>query len=227
VANVLGALNVARAAGEAGTEVLAYSSTDKAVYPPSVYGATKRIVELTLRAFARELGRPRCNLVRLVNAVGAQGGVIRIFARQILAGQPLTVTDEAMTRYWISIEEAALLVAQAACLEPEIDLIVPDVGPPSRLTAVAQSLQQILCPQAPLSFVITGMRPGERLHELLFREDERLEPCAHPGVLRVRDFAGERCRMADVLTAVARFEAFAAEGDEEGLRRALFAFVEN
>jgi FlaA1/EpsC-like NDP-sugar epimerase len=71
------------------------------------------------------------------------------------------------------------------------------------------------------------MRPGERLHELLLREDERLEPCAHPGVLRVRDLAGASHHMADVLAAVARFEAIAAEGDEEGLRRALFAFVES
>lgn len=224
VANVLGTLNVARAAAEAGAQVIAYSSTDKAVYPPSVYGATKRVVELALRAFSRERGGPRCGIVRLVNAVGAQGGVIRIFARQILAGQPLTVTDEGMTRFWISVEEAAQLVAQAACLAPGIDMIVPAVGPATRLTAVAHRLQALLRPEASPSFVVTGMRPGERLHELLRREDESLAACRHPGVLAVQDLAA-RPRFAEVEAAVAGLAEMAAAGDDVGLRRGLFALA--
>lgn len=224
-ANVLGSLNVARAAAEAGAGTLVYSSTDKAVYPPSVYGATKRMVELLLRAFSAEAGGPRCAVVRLVNAVGAQGGVIRIFARQIAAGRPLTVTDEAMTRYWISIEEAALCVAQAACLAPEVRMIVPSVGPAVRLTAVANRLRQLLRPGAEPAVVVIGMRPGERLHETLARDDEAIVPSPHPGVDAIVDHAGHGPGMGELLAAIGQMEALAAAGDDAGLRRALFAFV--
>jgi len=225
VANVLGTLNLLQAAAEAGVASLAYPSTDKAVYPPSVYGASKRAVELLLRAFTRADGRPRCVVLRLVNAVGAQGGVIRLFARQIAAGLPLTMTHEGMTRYWISMEEAALLVAQAACAAPGIETIAPDVGPAIRLTAVARRLHELLRPDAPFEVTVTGMRPGERLAEILVRDDERLAPCPHPGVLAVRDLAESRPSWSEMLAAVARLERHLAEGDEEGLRADLFALA--
>ncbi len=224
VANVVGTLNVLRAAAEAGVETFVYPSTDKAVYPPSVYGASKRTVELLLRAFTREVGRPCCTIVRLVNAVGAQGGVIRVFARQIAAGGPLTLTHEGMTRYWISIDEAALAVAAAACAgEPLV--LVPDVGPAVRLTTVAKRLQALLRPGAPLKIEVVGLRPGERLAEALVRDDEALVPGPCPGVLAVRDLGAPRPSLAEVLAAVDRLRQLAAEGDDEGLRRFLGAFV--
>ncbi len=223
-ANVLGTLNLLRAAAAAGVDTFVYPSTDKAVYPPSVYGASKRTVELLLRAFTREVGQPRCTVVRLVNAVGAQGGVIRVFARQIAEGLPLTMTHEGMTRYWISIDEAALAVAQAACADEPV-VLVPDVGPAVRLTTVAQRLQESLRPGAPLAIKIVGLRPGERLAEILARDDESLAPGPCPGVLTVRDQGGPRPTLAEVLAAVDRLEQLVAAGDDEGLRRFLFTFV--
>ncbi len=223
--NVLGTLNVVQAAAEAGVGTLVYTSTDKAVYPPSVYGATKRAVEILLRAYEAQMGGPRCVVVRLVNAVGAQGGVIRVFARQIMAGEPLTLTHEGMTRYWMSMDEAAQIAAQAACVDDPVRMVVPDVGPPVRLTAVAQRMQELLRPEAKLAVTITGMRPGERLAEKLIRDDEALVACSHPGLRVVQDHGGPRPTLAETLEAVVQFAGRIDEGDDEGLRRALFDFV--
>jgi FlaA1/EpsC-like NDP-sugar epimerase len=223
--NVLGTRNVFEAAAEAAVDTLVYPSTDKAVYPPSVYGATKRVVELLLRAFAAEAAGPRCAVVRLVNAMGAQGGVIRLFARQILEGRPLTLTHEGMSRYWISLDEAALVVAQTACVDARWALLVPDVGPAVRLTTVAQRLQAMLRPGCEPAIRITGMRPGERLAEMLARDDESLERGPFPGLLAVRDRGSARPSLAEMRSAIAALERLGTDGDEEGLRRELFALV--
>lgn len=223
--NVLGTRNVLDAAAEAAVDMLVYPSTDKAVYPPSVYGATKRVVELLLRAFAAEVAGPRCAAVRLVNAVGAQGGVIRVFARQIVEGRPLTLTHEGMSRYWISLDEAALVVAQTGCVDARWALLVPDIGPAVRLTTVARRLQAMLRPGCEPAFRIIGMRPGERLGETLARDDESLERGPFPGLLAVRDRGPARPSLAEMRAAVAELERLGASGDEEGLRRELFALV--
>lgn len=221
--NVIGTRNVLRAAADGGVRTLAFSSTDKAVYPPSVYGATKRAVELMLLAFGREQAQTRCGLVRLVNAVGAQGGVIRLFADQLLAGEALTVTDERMTRYWISIEEAALLVAQAACSVAEASLIVPDVGPPLPLTAIVERLHRLLCPETRYKVRVTGLRPGERLHELLLREDETAVDYGAPAVRAVSDLpAVHRPSFAEIATHVEELQRCVELGDDDSLRRHLF-----
>lgn len=224
-ANVLGALNVLRAAVAAGVGTLVYPSTDKAVDPPSAYGASKRLVELLLGAHAREVGRPRVGIVRLVNAVGAQGGAIRLFARQIRDGLPLTLTHERMTRYWISIEEAALAVAQAACLPESPAMIVPDSGPTIRLTAIAQRLAALLRPGYDPEYRFTGLRPGERLEEHLVRSDEALAPSNFPGVLLIREGATARASLAETVATIERLRRLFEAGKDEALRRELFVFV--
>ncbi|MCL5111009.1 MAG: polysaccharide biosynthesis protein [Chloroflexi bacterium] len=224
-ANVLGTLNVLRAAAGAEVERLVYPSTDKAVEPPSVYGASKRLIELLLLAHAREEALPRVGIVRLVNAVGAQGGVIRLFSRQLRLGLPLTLTHERMTRYWISIEEAALSVAQAACLRDSPAIVVPDSGPAVALTTVAQRLASLLRPGAEPQSRFTGLRPGERLEEYLTRADESLELSEQPGVLRVVETGGKRPDLAAVLAAVERLQRLFEKGEDERLREEMFSFV--
>lgn len=225
-ANVLGTLNVVRAAAAAEVTTLVYPSTDKAVDPPSVYGASKRLIELLLCAQAREVGRPRVGIVRLVNAVGAQGGVIRLFAGQIRDGVPLTLTHERMTRYWISLEEAALAVAQAACLDESPATIVPDSGSSIRLTAVAQRLAALLRPGYHPDYRFTGLRPGERLEEYLTRSDEALAPSGHPGVLLVRGDYAALPSLAETLGTVERLRRLFDAGEDASLRQELFAFVQ-
>ncbi len=174
--NVLATLGVAREAMAAGVEKLVYTSTDKAVNPPSVYGATKRTAELILGALGQEQPGTSFRVVRLVNTLGAQGGVIRTFARQIRAGQPITITDEAMTRYWISMAEAIGFLALAAGRADLEGLLLLDMGQPVRLIEVARRLWGLLRPQEPFQSRCIGMRPGERLHEELSYPHEKLEP---------------------------------------------------
>jgi O-antigen biosynthesis protein WbqV len=123
--NVLGARATIAACAAAGVGQIVYPSTDKAVDPPSLYGATKRLVEAMLHAAARA-GGPRCTVVRFVNVLGSQGSAPETFARQIAAGRPLTVTHPAMRRYWITPGHARLLLLHGACLPDRAAVIAPD-----------------------------------------------------------------------------------------------------
>ncbi|MHB1133069.1 MAG: polysaccharide biosynthesis protein [Chloroflexota bacterium] len=224
-ANVLGAFNVLRACADSAVEALVYPSTDKAVDPPSTYGASKRLVELLLTAHGRGGGSPRIGIVRLVNAVGAQGGVIRLFARQIAECKPLTLTHERMNRYWISMEEAALVVAQTAFLRQSPAIVVPDSGPALRLTTMAQRLATLLRPEAEPSFRFTGLRLGERLEEYLHRTDEQIEPDEVTGLLRVGDLGASRPDLPSVVAAIGQMAELYTSGQDGELRQMLFDFV--
>ena len=116
--NVVGTARLLDLCGETGVSDFVYPSTDKAVNPPSIYGATKRVVERCLLGVERPDG-PRCKAVRLINVVGTQGSVVETFARQVLEGKPLSVTDLRMTRYWMTMQEATGIVAWAAVLVPD------------------------------------------------------------------------------------------------------------
>src|SRR5207249_1845422 len=118
-ANVLGARHVLGAARTVGVEQIVYPSTDKAIDPPSLYGATKRLVEAMLQAEAAA-GGPRATIVRFVNVLGSQGSAPETFARQIQQGRPLTITHPQMRRYWITPAHANLLLLHAACLEQRV-----------------------------------------------------------------------------------------------------------
>lgn len=223
--NVLGALAAARAAHATGAGRFVYTSTDKAVYPPSVYGAGKRMVELLLLGLRDEQPDTNWTVVRLVNAMGAQGGVIKLFARQIAGGRPLTITHEGMTRYWISIEEATLLVAMAACMEDGPAMVAPDAGDPIPLTVIAQRLRDLVRPGSELAFTVTGLRPGERLEERLIRDDEEILPASQPGVVEIRRRARPGRSFDQLASQVGGLEDLAERGDEGTLRRRLFELV--
>lgn len=184
--NVVGARNVALAAAAAGAGQIVYPSTDKAVDPPSFYGATKRLTELLLFALAAR-GGPHATVIRFVNVLGSQGSAPETFVRQIGAGRPLSLTDPAMRRFWITPGHALALLAHAACVTDRSATVLPDCGNEVSVQSIAERLWRQLRPgrEGP-PLVVTGLRPGERLSEPIARPDEELELGPLPGLFLVR-----------------------------------------
>lgn len=167
--NVLGTWNVLKAAEQHGVERFVFISTDKAVNPTSVMGATKRLGELLVVAAAQRSGRAYM-AVRFGNVLGSRGSVIPIFQRQIAAGGPVTVTHPDMTRFFMTIPEAVQLVLQTSVLGQGGEVFVLDMGQPIRIQDLATDLIKLsgLEPERDIQIVCTGIRPGEKLHEELF-----------------------------------------------------------
>ncbi len=183
--NVLATETLLRLAGEYGVERFVYPSSDKAVNPPSLYGATKRLAETLVQRAARELGR-RYVVARYVNILGTNGSVVETFAEQAAAGQALTITDERMTRYWISMAEATWLVVQSAAVGKPADVLMLDARDEVPVVQMARRVEALVAPGRPeLPIRITGSRPGERLREELVSEYESFEPLPCPGILAV------------------------------------------
>jgi O-antigen biosynthesis protein WbqV len=184
--NVLGTANVVGCARERGGVTVVYPSTDKAVQPSSLYGASKRIVERYLHSLAMETSDTAIRMVRLVNVFGTQGSVIEGFARLIQADRPIGITDLGMDRYWITMSEATQLVVAAAGRAQFEGIHLLDVGEPAPILRTATRLFQHLKPGAGDPEVqILGPRPGERLHELLHLPDERVRQTDLEGLLVV------------------------------------------
>jgi FlaA1/EpsC-like NDP-sugar epimerase len=185
--NVIATWYAAEAAHEAEVETFVLVSTDKAVNPTNVMGATKRVAEQALQALAR--GYPvRASAVRFGNVLGSTGSVVPLFERQIAAGGPLTVTDPAIERYFMTVEEAAALVLQAASLPRDADggsIFVLDMGDPVRIDDLARQMIRLhgLRPDEDVNIVYTGLRPGEKLYEEVFYSAETVSPTAADGVL--------------------------------------------
>ncbi|MFZ5919265.1 MAG: polysaccharide biosynthesis protein [Chloroflexota bacterium] len=181
--NVLGTRNVLEVAEQAGVERFVLISSDKAVNPANIMGATKRIAELMVQNAARRTGR---NLVavRFGNVLGSRGSVVPLFKRQIAAGGPVTVTHPEMERYFMTIPEAVYLVLQAAALGQGGELFVLDMGEPIKIVDLARDLITLsgLRPEKDIPIKFTGARPGEKLSERLFLEGEDYETTQHEKV---------------------------------------------
>jgi len=192
--NVVGTSNVLDAAAKVGVERLVAISTDKAVYPSSVMGASKRIGE-QLVISRTPPGAAYC-AVRFGNVLGSRGSVVPTFMRQIEAGGPVTVTDPRMTRFFMSIEEAVQLVLQASALaEPGSggEVFMLDMGEPVLILDLAERMIRLSGrqPGRDIEIEITGVRPGEKLAEELIALDESESPTVHPSVCRVATVAIE------------------------------------
>jgi FlaA1/EpsC-like NDP-sugar epimerase len=186
--NVGGTRIVARAAMQAGTQRFVLISTDKAVNPSSVMGATKRVAEILLQKLASEGGPTRFIAVRFGNVLGSNGSVIPLFRRQLAEGGPLTVTHPDMRRYFMAIPEAVGLVLHAAYLGRGGDLYELDMGEPVRIVDLAEDLIRLsgLVPGRDVRIEFTGMRPGEKLFEELYFSAEKVHPTAHPRIFCLR-----------------------------------------
>ena len=173
--NVAGSMNVFEASMESGVGECVLVSTDKAVRPTSVMGASKRLAELVALYYHREK-KFKVSIVRFGNVIGSRGSVIPLFREQIERGGPLTVTHPEVKRYFMSIPEASLLVINAAAYTMGGELFVLDMGKQYRVVDVARTLIRLygLEPERDIKIVYTGLRPGEKLYEELFYDRERL-----------------------------------------------------
>ena len=186
--NVFGTLNVVDAALSAGCEHFVFISTDKAVRPTSVMGATKRIAELIVQRAAMKHDRNFVS-VRFGNVLGSRGSVVPTFLRQIRSGGPVTVTHPEMQRYFMTIPEAVQLVLQAGALGRGGEVFLLDMGEPIRIVDIATDLIRLsgLTVGTDIEIRFTGMRPGEKLYEEMFFSAENVLTTDHPKVLRARN----------------------------------------
>jgi len=182
--NVVGTENLLRAAEQAGTSRFVLISSDKAVNPANIMGASKYLAEALVQHAAKRTGR-QFVVVRFGNVLGSRGSVVPLFERQIAAGGPVTVTHPEMTRYFMTIPEAVQLVMQAAVLGQGGEVFVLDMGEQIRILDLARDLISLsgLTPGKDIEIAFTGVRPGEKLYEELFGEEEERIPTAHKKIL--------------------------------------------
>jgi FlaA1/EpsC-like NDP-sugar epimerase len=179
--NVLGTYVVARAAIDYGVKRFVFVSTDKAVNPSNVMGATKRLAEMVCQALQGENTKTRFEMVRFGNVLGSAGSVIPKFQEQIDKGGPVTVTHPEMVRYFMSIPEAAQLVLQAGCMGLGGEVFVMDMGEPIKIVDLARDMIRLSeLSENEIRIVYTGLRPGEKLFEELLADDEHTRPTPHP-----------------------------------------------
>jgi len=178
--NVLGTRNIAEMADRFSTNVFILISTDKAVNPTSIMGATKRIAEMIIQDYARS-SNTRFAAVRFGNVLGSRGSVIPIFEGQIKKGGPVTVTHPEMTRYFMTIPEAVQLVIQAGAIAQGGEIFVLDMGEPVKIIDLAYDLIHLhgFQPDKDIKVTFTGVRPGEKLHEELFSAQEQMAATQH------------------------------------------------
>ncbi|WP_249019265.1 nucleoside-diphosphate sugar epimerase/dehydratase [Conexibacter sp. S30A1] len=187
--NALATLLMARLAGEFGVEIFVLISTDKAVMPATVMGASKALAEWAVEAAAVRHPSTRYTTVRFGNVLGSSGSVVPIFRRQIAAGGPVTVTDERMTRYFMTVPEAVQLVIRSGSLsERSGEVFVLDMGEPMKIVTLAETMIRLsgLEPGRDIAIDIIGARPGEKFDEVLFNPYERPQPTAAQKIIRAQ-----------------------------------------
>jgi FlaA1/EpsC-like NDP-sugar epimerase len=186
--NVGGTSTVARMAGRYGAERFLFVSTDKAVNPTSVMGATKFVCEEVVRHMAVEFPDTRFITTRFGNVLGSRGSVVPLFREQIANGGPVTVTHPKMTRFFMTIPEAAELVLTALAVGESGRVIVLDMGEPVAITDLAREMIRLagLEENVDIRIAYTGLRPGEKLFEELFGAGEERQPTPHPGLLTAK-----------------------------------------
>jgi len=219
--NVLGTKCVADLANEHRVSDFVMISTDKAVNPSSVMGATKHVAERYVQALSQR-SDTKFACVRFGNVLGSAGSVVPLFKEQIRRGGPITVTDPRMTRYFMTIPEASQLVLQALAMGKGGEIFVLDMGQPVRIVDLARDLIQLSgLPSAAIDITYTGMRPGEKLHEELYYRDEQTLTTSHPKVNLARQRA---CGLDDAVQMVTRLEQSIRLPDDV-LRVELFAAI--
>ncbi len=227
--NVLGTLRTALAAIEAGVGGFVLISTDKAVRPTNVMGASKRLAELVLQALAAShVGTTFC-IVRFGNVLDSSGSVVPKFRQQIRDGGPITVTHPEVTRYFMTIPEASLLVIQAAAMAKGGEVFVLDMGEPVKIMDLARRMVELSGltvkdeqhPEGDIEIVITGLRPGEKLYEELLIGDNPI-PTQHPRIMKAHE---EFIPWSELAAKLAQLEAAVEHGDVGAVRRLMQQLV--
>ncbi len=214
--NALATRLVARLAGEQGIKTFVLVSTDKAVTPATVMGASKALAEFAAEEMSVRYPRTRFATVRFGNVLGSSGSVVPIFRRQIARGGPVTVTDERMTRYFMTIPEAVQLIIRSGSLGEGGEIFVLEMGEPVPIMQLARDMIELsgLEPETDIAIEVVGRRPGEKLHEELFNPDERPLPTPAEKIL----VAARPARDADDVAAwFDEIALLALEGDAAGL----------
>lgn len=220
--NIFGTLNVMEMAKKYEVSSLVVLSTDKAVAPSSVMGATKRVTELLIHTS----GHPGFAAVRFGNVLGSRGSVVPTLQKQIERGGPITITSAEMTRYFMTIPEAVALVLAAGAEADRGEIYVLEMGKPVRIIDLAENLVRLsgLTPHRDIEFVYCGARPGEKLHEELVYEGEESRPSEINGVVRVTPKklpAGWPGQLLDSLRKAV------SDGDEDAARKLLFDLLDD
>jgi len=222
--NVRGTRQVAEAALRYRAERLVLISTDKAVYPSSVMGATKRVAELVVQSLAGQ-GPTRCCAVRFGNVLGSRGSVVPTFARQIEWGGPVTVTHPEASRYMIAVPEAARLIIQAGSFAEPRAIYILEMGDEVRILDLATKMIRFrgLRVGRDIQIAFTGLRPGEKLREELSTADESTGPTAHPGIFKIT--SPPVLDGSALLPRVDELVALAERGETTALRAHLWAII--
>lgn len=221
--NLFGTKNVIEAAESAGVEKFVLISTDKAVNPSSVMGASKRITEMLIQTRGKSYNM-KMAAVRFGNVLGSNGSVVPIFLQQIKEGGPITLTDREIKRYFMSIPEAVKLVLQTGAFASSGEIFVLDMGEPVYIYDLACSLIKLngLEPEVDIKIKITGLRPGEKLFEELRYDKELVDETAHEGVFvnKMQDIDEKEFNQV-----LADFEALCDAEDEQGTVDKIFTVV--
>ena len=224
--NVFGTLLCAQAAVEAGVSTFVLISTDKAVRPTNTMGASKRMAELCLQALAAEPGQQtRFCMVRFGNVLGSSGSVVPVFEKQIAAGGPITLTHQDITRYFMTIPEAAQLVIQAGAMGKGGDVFVLDMGESVKIIDLAKQMINLSGlrlkdenhPDGDIEIKITGLRPGEKLYEELLIGDE-VQKTTHPRIMTASEVMLSWDKLHDILS---RMESACRKMNQTELRALL------
>ena len=223
--NAFGTLITAQVALECKVRQFVLVSTDKAVRPTNVMGASKRVAEMMLQGLAQQPSATRFSMVRFGNVLGSSGSVVPLFRRQIASGGPVTLTHPDITRYFMTIPEAAQLVIQAGAMAEGGDVFVLDMGEPVKVIDLARrmvelsgrTVREASLPDGDIELKIVGLRPGEKLYEELLIGDNA-QPTQHPRVMKAHDACPP---WTELLGLIASLEATVVANDVPGLKLAL------
>jgi FlaA1/EpsC-like NDP-sugar epimerase len=223
--NIVGTRNVIDISGQVGIERFVFVSTDKAVRPTNIMGATKRVAEMLVQCQnGCEVSDAPFVIVRFGNVVGSVGSVVPLFRKQIEKGGPVTVTHPEVTRYFMTIPEACQLILQAGAMGEGGEIFLLDMGTPIKIEDMARDLIRLsgFEPEEDIGIEYVGLRPGEKLYEELITESEGVLPTKHEKIMVLR---GEICDRTLLNGKIDELKDLAYEQDSERIKAKLHEIV--